>query len=258
MAWGQYSTLLRWLPVWRRNLLVWRKLAGPAIIGNIGEPLLYLLVLGYGLGALVGRIGEVDYVTFLASGLVCASAMNTASFEGTYSAYTRLAVQETWTAMLHTPLEIRDILFGEAMWGGFKSLISAAAILLVAGLLGAVHDLAAFWVLPVVFIVGFTFANMALAVTARSRSYDFFMYYFTLLMTPMLLVSGVFFPLEQLPGPVQAFAWTLPLSHAVALVRPLMTGAPLTGEILHISVLLGYAAVGFALASRWAGRRLHR
>ncbi|NIV36311.1 MAG: nodulation protein NodJ, partial [Anaerolineae bacterium] len=91
---------LRWIAVWRRNARVWRRLAGPALLGNIGEPLLYLLALGYGLGSFVGEVEGMDYITFLASGFVCASVMNTASFEGVYSAYTRMAVQDTWTAML--------------------------------------------------------------------------------------------------------------------------------------------------------------
>ena len=97
------ATRMRWVAVWRRNARVWRKLLGPALLGNIGEPLLYLLALGYGLGVFVGELEGMDYITFLASGFVCASAMNTASFEGLYSAYTRMAVQDTWTAMYFTP-----------------------------------------------------------------------------------------------------------------------------------------------------------
>lgn len=104
---------LRWVPVWRRNMLVWRKLAGPAILGNFGEPLLYLLALGYGLGAFVQNMSELPYLVFLASGTVCSSAMSTASFEGMYSAYTRMAVQNTWGAMLATPLAVRDVVLGE-------------------------------------------------------------------------------------------------------------------------------------------------
>lgn len=249
---------LRWFAVWRRNARVWRKLAGPAILGNIGEPLLYLLALGYGLGALVGKVEGVDYLSFLASGFVCASVMNTASFEAIYSAYTRMAVQETWTAMLHTPLAVDDILIGEALWAASKALLSAIFILIVAALLGAVDGWQVVLVLPVALLGGLTFGAMALVVTALSRSYDFFLYYFTLLLTPMLLFSGVFFPLDGMPGWLQQGAQLLPLTHAIALVRPLMVGLPPHDILLHLAVLLGYGLLALRLASHLIHRRLYR
>ncbi|MFO7593694.1 MAG: ABC transporter permease [Pseudomonadota bacterium] len=249
---------LRWTTVWRRNARVWRKLAGPALLGNIGEPLLYLLGLGFGLGAFVGEVEGMDYITFLASGFVCASVMNTASFEGIYSAYTRMAVQETWTAMLYTPLDVRDILLGEAFWAASKSVLSAIFILIVSGFLGAVHDWQVIWVLPVALLAGVTFAAMALVLTAISRSYDFFLYYFTLLLTPMLLFSGVFFPIEGMPTAVQQAAGLLPLNHAIEMVRPLMTGRPVEGVAVHLAVLLLYALAALMLAGYLIERRLFR
>ncbi len=249
---------LRWFAVWRRNARVWRRLAGPALLGNIGEPLLYLLALGYGLGSFVGEVEGMDYITFLASGFVCASVMNTASFEGVYSAYTRMAVQETWTAMLYTPLDVNDILLGEAFWAASKSLLSAIFILVVAAFLGAIHDWQVIWVLPIALLTGVAFAGMALVMTAISRSYDFFLYYFTLLLTPMLLFSGVFFPLEGMPVPIQQIAGLLPLTHAIAMVRPLMTGQPLSGIALHLGVILFYCFIGLSLAAYLIQRRLFR
>lgn len=249
---------LRWFAIWRRNAKVWRRLAGSALLGNIGEPLLYLLALGYGLGGFVGEVKGMDYITFLASGFVCASVMNTASFEGLYSAYTRMAVQDTWTAMLYTPLDVRDILLGEAFWAASKSLLSAVFILAVAAFLGAVHDWQVIWVLPVTLLTGVAFAGMALVMTAISRSYDFFLYYFTLLLTPMLLFSGVFFPLDGMPALVQDVANLLPLTHAIELVRPLMTGQPIDNIALHLGVILLYCVAGLGLAGHLIQRRLFR
>ncbi len=249
---------MRWLAVWRRNARVWRKLAGPALLGNIGEPLLYLLALGFGLGALVGQVEGVNYLTFLASGFVCASVMNTASFEGIYSAYTRMAVQETWTAMLHTPLDVNDILIGEAVWAASKALLSAIFIIIVAAFLGAVEGWLVLAVLPVALLGGVTFAAMALVVTAVSRSYDFFLYYFTLLLTPMLLFSGVFFPIDGMPSLLQQVAQLLPLTHAIALVRPLMIGEIPQDIALHLTLLLGYSLLALMVASRLIHRRLYR
>jgi lipooligosaccharide transport system permease protein len=252
------SRLGRWYPVWKRNALVWRKLAIPALLGNIGEPLLYLVALGFGLGALVGNIQGSDYLTFLASGFICASVMNTASFEAIYSSYTRMAVQDTWTAMLYTPLEVEDILIGEVMWAATKGLLSAVAILLVAVSLGAVHSWNALWILPVALYIGAVFASMALVMTALARSYDFFLYYFTLAMTPMLLFGGVFFPLDGMPPLVQQLAQLLPLTHAIGIVRPLTIGLPVENLLLHLAVPGVYGVVTYALALHLVRRRLHR
>jgi len=250
------AAAIRWLPVWRRNLRVWGKLAGPAILGNFGEPLLYLLALGYGLGAFVGEVNEMPYVVFLASGIVCSSAMFTATFEGMYSAYTRMAVQRTWESMLAAPLDIRDVVLGEIVWGGTKSLFSGTAILVVATLLGAVQSWQAILAIPAVFLTGLCFSSLALMVTSVARSYDFFLYYNTLFITPMLLVAGVFFPIDRMPAAIQVMADFLPLTHSVALIRPLMTGIPLQAPLLHLLVLALYAGLGTLAAVTLIRRRL--
>ena len=246
----------RWLAVWRRNLLVWRKLSVPSLLGNFGDPLLYLLALGYGLGSFVGTLQGMPYITFLASGIICSSAMNTATFEALYSAYTRMTTQQTWAGMLATPLEVDDIVLGEMMWAGSKSLISAAAILIVAALLGLVRGWGAIWILPVSLLVGICFAAMALVITAVSRSYDFFLYYFTLVVTPMMLASGVVFPMEGLPPPIKSIAPWMPMPHADQAIRPLMIGKPLQHAPLHLFVLLAYAVSSYTLATRLLRRRL--
>jgi len=253
------TSWLRWYPVWSRNMRVWRKLIGPALLGNIGEPLLYLFALGYGLGGFLGKdIQGLEYVVFLASGLVCSSAMNTASFEGMYSAYTRMAVQDTWIGMLTAPLSIRDIIIAEVIWDGTKSAISVTAILLVASLMGLVADAWAVLVIPLAWLVGACFGSMALVVTSLARNYDFFLYYFTLLITPMLLLSGVFFPIDRMPEVVQIIAKVLPLYHALGLMRPLMIGQLPVDIMLHLAVLCGYIAIAMPLAIRLISHRLLR
>ena len=92
--WRAPRLTLRFWPVFLRNLLVWRKLAIPSLVGNIAEPLMWLVAFGYGMGALVGQItvnGQpVPYILFLASGSICMSAMQAASFEALYSAFSRM------------------------------------------------------------------------------------------------------------------------------------------------------------------------
>ncbi len=248
----------RWLAVWRHNLMVWVKLAAPAIIANLGEPMLYLLGFGYGLEKFVGTVGDMSYLAFLASGIVCSSAMNTASLEGMYSAYSRMAEQHTWQAILATPLDIGDIVIGEVLWAATKSLISVIAILPIAALLGAVSGWQALWVLPLTLLTGICFGAIALVMTALARNFDFFLYFSTLVITPMLLFSGVFFPLQALPEAVQLAVRLLPLSHAVELARPLMTGGPLENIWTHLLVILAYSLTALYAATKLLQRRLQQ
>jgi len=244
------------LAVWRRNVMVWRRLLGPAILMNFGEPLIYLLGFGLGLGVFVGQVADMPYLAFLASGIVASSAMTTASFEGMYSVFTRMVPQRTYEAILATPLEIDDILAGEMLWCASKGLLSGTAILLVAAGLGVVGGWSALLALPVVFLAGLTFGGMALIMTALAKNYDFFSYYFILLVTPMLMLCGVFFPGDSLPGWLQTTVQFLPLTHAVELVRPLVIGAPVEQAWLHLTVLAAYAALAYYLAVVLVRRRL--
>jgi lipooligosaccharide transport system permease protein len=250
------SMSLRFVPVWRRNLLVWRKLIVPSILGNLADPLIYVLGLGYGLGSMLPQVGGVPYIAFLAAGMVCSSTMNSATFEAMYSAFSRMHVQRTWDAIMMAPLDLDDVVLAELVWAASKSVLSGAAILAVIWLLGLTQSLLSLWVLALVPLVGLAFGALALVVTAMARSYDFFMYYFTLIITPMSLLCGVFFPVDQLPAAFQTIAVFLPLTHAVAIARPLLLGE-LPGQLaLHILVLLAYAAAGFYAAAVLFRRRL--
>ncbi|NOZ09592.1 MAG: ABC transporter permease [Gammaproteobacteria bacterium] len=256
MDWQLPHTNLRALSVWRRNILVWRKLMGPSLLINFGEPLLYLLGLGYGLGLFIGEMSDMPYLTFLASGILASSAMNTASFEGMFSVYTRMVPQRTYEAMLATPLSVDDIIAGEMLWCATKCLISGTAILAVAAALGAVHGSQALFVLPILFLVGLCFAGPAIIMSAFSRGYEFFNYYLTLFITPMFILSGVFYPISALPAGVQAVVQLLPLTHAVQLVRPLVSGQALTDVGLHVAVIVGYALVAYYFAVVLVRKRL--
>lgn len=247
------------MAVWYRNFMVWRKLIVASMLGNFGDPFLYLLGLGYGLGLYIGEMGGIPYMAYLASGILCSSAMNTATFEGLYSAFTRMHHQGTWEGILATPVRVQEVVAGEIVWAASKSLISGVAILLVAGLLGGVQDWSTAWLaIPVIFLVGLAFAGPALVMCTISPSYDFFMYYFTLAITPMFLFCGVFYPIDTLPEMVQWLAQILPLTHAVALIRPLLTDLPMINPLLHIVVLLAYALLGYVLAAKFATRKMLR
>jgi lipooligosaccharide transport system permease protein len=247
---------LRFIPVWRRNLLVWRKLAVASVIGNIAEPMITLLAFGYGLGSLLQQIDGVPYIEYLASGSICMSVMMAASFESLYSAFSRMHVQKTWESLLNTPLGLDDIVLAEMLWAASKAMISGLAILLVLFALGIGLHATTLLVPPLLLIIGVCFASIALIVNAIAKAYDFFTYYFTLVLTPMIFLSGVYYPVSQLPGWLQSVASTLPLGASVRLVRPLLLGSTPEDPLRDLAILLAYIVVGFYLATVLTRRRL--
>ena len=249
---------LRWCHVWQRNFLVWRKMAVPALLGSLLDPMIYMFGLGYGLGSLLPAVEGSSYIAFLGAGTVCSSTMNAASFEALYSAFSRMQVQRTWDAIVNAPIALEDVVLGEWVWAASRATLAGAAILLVMAALGLVHAWSALWALPVIFLVGLSFAALGLIVTTLAPSYDFFMYYFTLVITPMTLLSGVFFPASQLPPAVQGLAALLPLGHAVAVIRPLLLGGEVHHAPFHLGILALTAALALAVALHLARRRLMR
>lgn len=250
--WAAPRLSWRWWPVFQRNWLVWKKLAIPSLVGNIAEPLMWLVAFGYGLGALIGQVtwgGEkVPYILFLASGSICMSAMNAASFEALYSAFSRMHVQKTWDGILNAPVRLDDVVLAEMLWAAFKALFTVTAILGVMLALGIGHSWKLLVAWPVLLGVGITFSCLALIFNALAKGYDFFTYYFTLFLTPMMFLSGIFFPREQLPPLVRAVADWLPLSVAVDLVRPLFLDQWPEHPVRNLLVLASFAVGGFWLA----------
>ena len=257
--WRAPDLSLRWWPVFLRNLLVWRKLAIPSLMGNIAEPLMWLVAFGYGMGALVGQVEvggqKVPYILFLASGSICMSAMNAASFEALYSAFSRMHVQKTWDGIMNAPISLDSVLLAEMLWAAFKSLFSTTAILGVMLALSISHAPKLLVAWPVLLCVGIMFASIALIFNALAQGYDFFTYYFTLVLTPMMFLSGVFFPRDQLPEPVRIASDWLPLTNAVELVRPLFMDQWPAHPLRHGLVVAVTTVVAYWLALALTRRR---
>jgi lipooligosaccharide transport system permease protein len=246
---------MRWIAVWRRNFLVWRKLFAAAVLTNLADPLIMLFGLGYGLGALLPSVEGMSYIAFFAAGQLCTATMFTASFESMFSGFARMQGQKTWDAILHAPLTIDDVVAGELVWAASKAWLTGSTILGVVVVFGLAQSPWVLLALPAAFLVGLAFSAMGLIMCVLARGWDFFSYYMTLVMTPMMMISGVFFPAEQLPAPLLAVAKALPLYHGVQIVRPLVAGGPPPDLWLHAGVLLAYAAAGYVLAIRFARKR---
>jgi len=165
-------------------------------------------------------------------------------------------VQRTWDAIINAPISLDDVVVAEWVWAATKSVMSTTAILAVILALGFGHTWLAVWILPLGFLVGLCFGAFGLVMNALAPGYDFFTYFFTLVLTPMLLFSGVYFPVEQMPAWLRAVSAALPLSHAIDIARPLMLGKVPSAIALHVGVLLAYSAVAYYIALLLTRRRL--
>jgi lipooligosaccharide transport system permease protein len=228
--------------VWRvfqRNLLVYRKTWKVSLSFNFFEPLLYLGALGFGLGAYVQQMEGVPYLNYLAPGLLASSAMFATTYECTYGSFVRMAYQKTYHAMLATPASIEDVVAGELIYGAFKSVLYGTVILLVVAALGLVASPWALLVPPVLAVSGLLFGALSMIWTGLVPNMDSFNYFFSLIITPLFLFSGVFFPLAGMPTFVQQAAWISPLYHVVNLTRDLVMGNPgvhLIGDLVWLLV----------------------
>lgn len=218
--------LRRAFRVWQRHAKVYTKLYRSSLALNFVEPVLYLAALGLGLGAYVKEIQGVPYINFIAPGMIASSSMFAATYECSYGTYVRMTYQKTFDAILATPVNVNDLIAGEMMWGATKSMLYGAIIMVVISAFGLVESPALALVIPLLFISGLIFAEVSLIFVAVVPGIDSFNYFYTLLMTPMFLFSGIFFPIDTLPPLVSKIAFFTPLYHLVNICRSFSTGGP--------------------------------
>jgi lipooligosaccharide transport system permease protein len=246
--------------VWRRNFLVWRRLIGPSLTTNVLDPLIFLFAFGYGLGAVVDQVGGLDYLTFVVPGMMCYGAMFAASFESTISTYARFSLQRTWDAILATPVTLTELMLGEMSWAATKGVFSAACVVVVGWAWGGIASpTGALLAMPVLALGAICFACCGLLVVAHAKTWDIFAYFFTFWVTPMFMFSGTFFEVTRFPWFVQAIAWALPMTHLIAVVRPLAAGTTLdpVAAAGHLCYIAALAIGAFVLARLRFGKRLY-
>ena len=236
--------------VWLRNARVFSKLWKGALLPQFLDPLFYLVALGYGLGTYVALSNGIPYKEFVAPGLIASATMWSASFECTYNVYLRMNETRLYDAVLATPVEVQDLVAGDLLWSSTRATVYGTTFLGIVAIFGLVSSPWAILIPPLVFLGGLCFSVIGYTFTSLIPKIDLYSYFFTLGITPMFLVSGIFFPFNQLPGWVEVAAWITPLYHLVEITRGMATGPDGVQILIHSAWLAALSAVLFAIPVR--------
>jgi lipooligosaccharide transport system permease protein len=252
-------TRLFWT-VWRRNLLVYRRIWAINFLPPLLEPLFYLLAFGLGFSGMVSNVTwhgqSMGFTEFFAPSVVAITAMWQAFMETSYNSFVRMFYQKTYDAMLATPLSLEEIIVAEIVWGATRSVIAAVLVLAVVASMGFAPSPQALITIPIAFLGGLTFGAMGMAATSVTSSIDMFNLPVFLVITPMFLFSGTFFPVDALPSWAANVAALLPLYHLAELMRGACLGKLTAAAWGNAAVLAAYFAVFLPLALAGMRRRL--
>lgn len=235
--------------VWQRNFLHYKKTWIISLLWTILEPLMYLGGIGYGLGSYVNNMGGSSYVEFFFPGILCFTAMMVSFFEACYGNFTKLTWQKTYSTIMLTRVSPEEIVFGELLWVATKGFLGACGVTVVASVLGLVDTWRILPALLILSLVSWLFSALGMIVTSIVRGYDSFVYFTSGFIVPMSLVSGIYFPLEQLPPGFRYLTWLLPLTHGVQAVRATLVGGNWDTVAIHVVILFiaGWVAMNVAI-----------
>lgn len=214
--WGVYTA-------WRRNSRVYQNTWLVNSLPPLSEPLIYLVAFGYGLTPLVGQVTyngqDVEYLRFLAPGMIAVGVLFQSYGEGAYGSYIRLAYQKTWNAMLTTPLTFSEVFAGELLWTATKGLIAGTATGTLAIAWGLVSISYLFLSLPLIALGSVLFGAAGLLTAGLVRTIDQVNVPLFLGVIPMFTLCGTYFPRATLPTPLNEIASALPLAALADLLR---------------------------------------
>ena len=250
----------RFLTVWRRNLVVYRRIWKVNFLVPLLEPAFYILAFGLGFQGLIEGLSyagqPMAYTRFMAPALVAISIMYNSFFETTYASFVRMYYQKTFDGLMATPLSLEEIILAEIVWSATKATAAALIITTVLGLFGFVAFPHCLLILPLAFLGGLAFGSVGMFFTGFTPSIDMFNLPFFLFITPMFLFSGTFFPTAALPTWAQHAASILPLYHLVELSRFCCLGLMEANPLVSLAYLACFALIFLVVGLRAMRRRL--
>ena len=212
------------------------------------EPTLYLLAFGFGFGSLVSKVGGYDYVEFVGTGTVATAVLFSSAFPAMFGTFIKYKFQRTYDAILAAPVDTEELVTAEALWVATRAGVYGCVPLLVAIAFGLDPAWGMLTVPFIAFVSGFGWACFGISIAGFASSIENFSYIISAVLTPLFLVAGTFFPLDQLPQWAQTLAQINPLYHLVELVRHAAFGFEGWVDVGHLAALVAFAVVMWRLA----------
>jgi lipooligosaccharide transport system permease protein len=237
-----------------RGLVATRSTNWLVVVTGLFEPVFYLLALGVGLGGLIGTVtdasgADIPYAAYIAPALLAVSAMNGAIYDSTWNVFFKMHFAKLYEGMLATSLGPLDVALGEIALALLRGAAYGVSFLVVMQAFGLNLSWTAFLALPAIVVIAFGFASIGMGITSYLKTFQQ-MDVISLVLLPMFLLSGTFFPITIYPEPVQWFVMALPLWHGVELVRGLTTGALSFAMLGHLAYYVGMIALGVIFTTR--------
>jgi lipooligosaccharide transport system permease protein len=225
-------------------------------VSSTVEPTIYLLAFGFGFGSIVSTVAGLDYVEFVGTGTVATAVLFSSVFPAMFGTFVKYQFQRTYDAVLAAPVDTEELVTGEALWIASRAGTYGCVPLLVAMVFGLDASWGMLTVPGIAFATGFGWAAAGILIAALMKSIDNFSYVTSIVITPLFLVAGTYFPISGLPEWAQALAQVNPLYHCVQLVRHAVFGFEGWVDLYHLTVIVGFGLVMWRLAIRYMERKL--
>jgi lipooligosaccharide transport system permease protein len=220
------------------------------------EPTIYLLAFGFGFGSLVATVGGFRYVEFVGTGTVATAVLFSSAFPAMFGTLVKQQYQRTYDAILAAPVDTEELVTAEAVWIAVRAGTYGCVPMVVAMVFGLDPSWGMLAVPPIAMIAGFGWAGFGIAIASKMNSFENFSYVISAVLTPLFLVAGTFFPLDQLPEWAQALAWLNPLYHLVELVRHAVFGWEFPLDLAHLGILVVFGLITWRVAVAGMTRKL--
>jgi lipooligosaccharide transport system permease protein len=220
------------------------------------EPTIYLLAFGFGFGSLVSRVAGYSYVEFVGTGTVATAVLFSSVFPAMFGTFVKYQFQRTYDAILAAPVDTEELVTGEALWIAARAGTYGCVPLLVAMAFGLDPSWGMLAVPPIAFVAGFGWACFGILIAAVLKSIENFNYVTSIVITPMFLVAGTYFPISGLPEWARVAANVNPLYHLVQLVRHAVFGFQGWADVSHVAAIVAFGLVAWRLAIHFMERKL--
>jgi lipooligosaccharide transport system permease protein len=220
------------------------------------EPTIYLLAFGFGFGALVSEVNGLSYVEFVGTGTVATAVLFSSVFPSMFGTFVKYQFQRTYDAILAAPVDTEELVTGEALWIATRAGTYGCMPLLVAMVFGLDPSWGMLTVPLIAFLAGFGWACFGILIAAVMKSIDNFSYVTSIVITPLFLVAGTYFPIDELPEWAQVLANLNPLYHCVELVRDAVFGFEGWVDLFHVAYMVAFGLVAWRFAIARMERKL--